>query len=115
MNILGIHIGYDSSVALVVDGESIGDVAEERFTRIKHYCGLPIKSIEYCLNAADASFKDIDIIAVPSKEQRPKLNFLFDLRGNKVERQTTPREILEYFRKKSPSINNELECGIRSI
>ena len=51
MNILGIHIGHDSSVALIRDGKIIADVAEERFTRTKHYAGLPIRSLEYCLKA----------------------------------------------------------------
>jgi len=33
MKILGVHIGHDSSAALVVDGRIVADVAEERFTR----------------------------------------------------------------------------------
>ena len=51
MNILGVHIGHDSSAALVKDGQIISDVAEERFTRTKHYAGLPIQAIEYCLSS----------------------------------------------------------------
>ena len=32
MNILGVHIGHDSSAALIQNGRILADVAEERFT-----------------------------------------------------------------------------------
>ena len=44
MKVLGIHIGHDSSAALIVDGCIVADVAEERFNRIKHSCELPVIS-----------------------------------------------------------------------
>src|SRR5256885_16806906 len=59
MNILGIHIGHDSSAALVVDGRIVADVAEERFTRLKHYAGLPIRAIEYCLKSQRLTMADL--------------------------------------------------------
>ena len=67
MNILGIHIGHDSSAALVVDGKIVADVAEERFTRIKHYSGLPIRSINYCLEYANITMEDLTAVAIPEK------------------------------------------------
>jgi carbamoyltransferase len=88
MNVLGLHIGHDSSAALVRDGHIVADVAEERFVRIKHYSGLPIRSIEYCLRSQNLTMNDIDIIALPAAGVAPHLNFLFDLKGAKVE---TPR------------------------
>ena len=78
MNVLGVHIGHDSSAALIVDGEIAADVAEERFNRIKHYCGLPIHSIDYCLESRNLAIKDIDMIAVSSIGRIEGLNYLFD-------------------------------------
>ena len=48
--ILGIG-GYtvDSSATLLIDGELIGSVNEERFTRKKHQGGWPEHSIRYLI------------------------------------------------------------------
>ncbi len=86
MNILGIHIGHDSSAALIINGKIIADVAEERFNRIKHYCGLPIHAIEYCLFSQHLSMNDIDTIAISSCGIVEGLNFLFDLKREKKEK-----------------------------
>jgi len=56
--ILGIHIGYDSRAALVVDGRIVADVAEELFIRTKHYSSLPIALIDYCLRSPGVSIAD---------------------------------------------------------
>jgi carbamoyltransferase len=96
MNVLGIHIGHDSSAALVVNGKVVADVAEERFTRTKHYCGLPIASIDYCLKSQKLKMADIDIVAVPTECSLPDLNFLLDLKGAKQERKTQKRRMLEF-------------------
>ena len=71
MNVLGIHIGHDSSACLVVDGRIVADVAEERFTRTKHYAGLPINAIDYCLSEGGLKIEDIDQVAVPSSGPIP--------------------------------------------
>ena len=48
--VLGIHVGrFERS--LIVDGEIVACVLEERFCRVKHYAGLPIQAITYCLAA----------------------------------------------------------------
>jgi len=99
MKILGVHIGHDSSASLVIDGKICADVAEERFNRIKHYCGLPIKSIEYCLKSNNLNISDIDIIAVPSKGSIPELNFLFDLKGNMKEQKSKTGQMFEFARR----------------
>ena len=98
MNILGIHIGHDSSAALVVDGRIVADVAEERFTRTKHYCGLPIRALEYCLKSRKLTMEDIDALAVPAACSVPDLNFLFDLHGAKREKFTHKRQAFEFVR-----------------
>jgi carbamoyltransferase len=86
MNVLGVHIGHDSSAALVRDGRIVADVAEERFVRIKHYSGLPINSIDYCLKSQNLTMNDIDAIAIPAAGVAPDLNFLFDLKGTRAEK-----------------------------
>lgn len=82
MNVLGVHIGHDSSASLVIDGKIVADVAEERFTRIKHFVGLPIKSIEYCLKYAGLTMEDLSAVAIPGGRARD-LNSLFALKGNR--------------------------------
>src|SRR3989442_15566396 len=106
MKILGIHIGHDSSAALVVDGKIVADVAEERFPRIKHYSGLPIASISYCLQSRGLKIEDIDVVAVPAEGAVPDLNFLLDLKGSKQEQATRKRKLAELARSllKSPAI-----------
>ena len=96
MNVLGIHIGHDSSAALVVDGRIVADVAEERFTRVKHYAGLPLRSIEYCLKSQGLAMSDIDIVAIPTSWGVPVLNFLLGLKGAREERKTYARRALEF-------------------
>ncbi len=98
MRILGIHIGHDSSAALVIDGRIIADVAEERFTRTKHYCGLPIRAVDYCLKSQQLTMEDIDMVAVPAAVSVPDLNFLLDLKGAKRERMTRKRQALEFVK-----------------
>ena len=66
MNVLGVHVGHDSSAALVRDGKIVADVAEERFVRTKHYSGLPLHAIDYCLKSQNLSIADIHSIAIPT-------------------------------------------------
>ena len=61
MNIIGISCFYhDSAAALIINGNIISAVQEERFTRIKHDARFPINSIKYCLNSANLKIPDID-------------------------------------------------------
>jgi len=74
MIILGLNAYHgDSSACIVVDGKLIAAVEEERFTRIKHWAGLPIQSVKYCLNEAKVKLEDVDHIAV---NRDPKANFM---------------------------------------
>ena len=86
VNILGVHIGHDSGAALVKDGKIISDVSEERFNRIKHYSGVPIESIDFCLSKGNLTIEDINIIATPNYGVVTDLNYIFDLQGNKREK-----------------------------
>ena len=65
MIILGLNINHaDTSACLVINGKVITAIEEERFVRIKHYAGLPINSIEFCLEQSELEIKDIDFITV---------------------------------------------------
>ena len=61
--ILGISAYYhDSAASLIIDGEIIAAAQEERFTRIKGDSSFPHFAINYCLNEAKISLKDVDKI-----------------------------------------------------
>src|SRR3990167_10973405 len=63
MNILGISAYYhDSAACLLIDGEIKAAAQEERFTRKKHDARFPKHAIEYCLEEAKISLKEIDYI-----------------------------------------------------
>lgn len=58
--ILGVG-GYtaDASATLLVDGEVIGAIEEERFTREKHQGGWPEAAIEFLLKSAKLKLSDV--------------------------------------------------------
>lgn len=65
MKILGLNAYHgDSSACIVIDGELICAIEEERIRRIKHWAGLPSESIKWCLSFADIGIEDIDYIAI---------------------------------------------------
>ena len=63
--ILGICYGHDASAALVIDGQNIANIAEERFTRTKNDGSFPINAIEYCLKEAGIETGDLDAVVFP--------------------------------------------------
>tara|TARA_B100001248_G_C27391580_1_gene462691 strand:+ start:123 stop:1913 length:1791 start_codon:yes stop_codon:yes gene_type:complete len=72
---LGINVSHGASASLMVNGEIILAFQEERFNKIKNFCGYPKISIEKCLDyveknkliVEEASFSTIDNIAFPFK------------------------------------------------
>jgi carbamoyltransferase len=68
MIILGLSgaLNHDPSAAILVDGEIVAAVEEERFVREKHAKGrMPIESARYCLHTAGISAKEVDVVAFP--------------------------------------------------
>src|SRR3989339_920256 len=71
MRILGIHgnfgkADHDPAAVLIIDNNIVAAAEEERFVRYKHAVGLmPDRAIQFCLNKAKISMKDIDVIAFP--------------------------------------------------
>lgn len=73
-SILGINAYHgDASAAIVVDGQLVAAVEEERFNRIKHWAGFPAESIRYCLEQAGIGGADVDHVAISFD---PRANFL---------------------------------------
>ncbi|EIJ43093.1 putative carbamoyl transferase, NodU family [Beggiatoa alba B18LD] len=73
MNILGISAYYhDSAATLVMNGEIIAAVQEERFTRKKNEAVFPVNSIQYCLEAGNIAFGSVDYVVFYDK---PLLKF----------------------------------------
>ncbi|MFH0890685.1 MAG: carbamoyltransferase C-terminal domain-containing protein [Candidatus Liptonbacteria bacterium] len=62
--VLGIHFDHDAGAAIVVDGQIMADVSEERFNRSKHSGDDPVSAIGYCLQTAGVSVSEVDEIAV---------------------------------------------------
>src|SRR5687767_725804 len=63
--ILGINTFHaGSSAAIVIDGEPVVALAEERLNRVKYYAGFPKLSIAKCLETAGLKFSDVDAVAV---------------------------------------------------
>ncbi|MFO1000132.1 MAG: carbamoyltransferase C-terminal domain-containing protein [Planctomycetaceae bacterium] len=65
MKIIGLNAYHgDASAALVVDGQLVAAVEEERFNRVKHWAGFPGESIRWCLQKAGLNASEVDHIAI---------------------------------------------------
>jgi carbamoyltransferase len=84
MYILGINAYHgDSSACIIKDGEIVAAAEEERFRRIKHWAGFPSEAINYCLEEAGISPREIDHIGVsrnPSAHLHKKALFALSKR-----------------------------------
>ncbi len=63
--VLGINAFHaGAAAAVVVDGQPIAAIAEERLNRVKYYSLFPKESIRKCLELAGLDWSDIDAVAV---------------------------------------------------
>jgi carbamoyltransferase len=63
MYVLGLNVSFhDTSACLIKDGKIIAAIEEERLSRNKHELSYPMRAIRYCLNAANITIKDVDLI-----------------------------------------------------
>lgn len=73
MYTLGINAYHGDSSACIYKGtELIAATEEERILRVKHWAGLPVEAIKFCLNEARISLKEVDAITV-SRDPKAKL------------------------------------------
>ena len=90
--VLGINAYHaDSAACLVVDGEIVGAVEEERFLRAKHWAGFPTEAIRWCLSRGGLTLAEVDHVAL---NRDPRAN-LARKAGYVVKRRPTPRLVLE--------------------
>jgi len=77
--ILGINAYHASaSAALLVDGQPVAAIAEERLNRVKYYAGFPKLAIQACMKQAGVTFKDIDTVAIgrdPNANRAKKVEY----------------------------------------
>lgn len=70
---LGLNAYHgDSSACIYKNDELIAATEEERILRIKHWAGLPLEAIKFCLEEANITLKDVDVITV-SRDPKAKL------------------------------------------
>ncbi len=78
--ILGINTFHaGASAALVVDGQPVAAIAEERLNRVKYSAVFPKLAIQECLAFAGLGFGDIDYVAVgrePSANRARKIAYV---------------------------------------
>lgn len=113
MKILGINAFHgDSSAALVVDGQLVAAVEEERFNRVKHWAGFPSESIRYVLEEGGVSIGDIEHVAVSFNPRANLVRKAFFA----LAKRPSIRSIIDRLRRqgKSFSIRQQLAaaCGV---
>ena len=64
VRILGLTTMGDAAATLIVDGEIVAAVEEERFSRRKHHSGFPFRAVEFCLAQGDITMADVDHVAL---------------------------------------------------
>jgi len=93
--ILGLNAFHgDAAAALVIDGELVNAVEEERLNRVKHCAGFPELAARWCLEDAGLDPRELDHVAIG---RDPRANI-----GAKVVRtiltRPSPRYVMERFR-----------------
>ncbi|EPH44683.1 carbamoyltransferase C-terminal domain-containing protein [Streptomyces aurantiacus] len=58
-------VGHDAAAALVIDGEVVAAVEEERLSRVKKTSDFPVNAINWCLESAGVELDQVDVFAFP--------------------------------------------------
>ena len=62
---LGLNFNHaDSSACIFIKNELKNAIEEERINRIKHWAGIPVESIKFCLKENNLEFSDIENITI---------------------------------------------------
>lgn len=107
MVIIGLNMFHgDASACIIKDGILLAAAEEERFTRIKHWAGVPINALNFCLETAKVTIKDVEHISInrnPNANKFAKLKFALG-------RIYRPSALIDRIRKlnKITSIESEL-------
>lgn len=76
--VLGINTAHDASACVLIDGQLVAAVSEERLTRVKHHEGFPHRAMAYCLEYAGLTLGDVDCAVINEYAQT---DFALELRG----------------------------------
>jgi len=72
MVVVGFSVGHHKGAALVIDGELVVAITEERLTRLKgdgaYQTDMPIHSIDYCLSSQNLRYEDVDLFVYNTVE-----------------------------------------------
>lgn len=123
MIILGINAYHgDSSACLVINGKLMAAAEEERFTRVKHWAGLPIQAITYCLKVGNLSLYEVDAIAINRNPQahvvrkllygiqaRPNFARLVDRLRNRKKLKSLGDELAASFQLESSRLDSKIQ------
>ena len=63
MNIIGINVSHNASACLMINGHIVIAAQEERFTKVKNFCGYPKQAIDYCLEYLKKGDLTVDRVA----------------------------------------------------
>jgi carbamoyltransferase len=78
--VLGINAAHDAAACLLINGELITAVPEERLTRSKRHEGYPYLSVQYCLETAGlGDLNNVDVIVI---NEYVRNDFGLDLRNS---------------------------------
>ncbi len=103
MYILGINAYHgDSSACIYKDGNLIAATEEERIRRVKHWAGLPVEAVKFCLKEAGITLQEVQVITV---SRDPWAKFYY-----KILHVLRNHTSLKAVRKKAVHIN-----GVRTI
>jgi carbamoyltransferase len=117
LHILGLSAYYhDSAAVLIQNGEILAAAQEERFTRRKHDAQFPANAIEYCLNDAKISPKEIDYVVFYDKpflkfERLLETYIAFAPKGFKSFRKAIPIWLKEKLFQKKLLCDELHKCG----
>jgi len=117
IHILGLSAYYhDSAAAIIQNGVILAAAQEERFTRRKHDARFPINAIEYCLNDAGISPKEIDYVVFYDKpflkfERLLETYLAFAPRGFNSFRKAIPLWLKEKLFQKKLLCDELHKCG----
>jgi carbamoyltransferase len=87
-----ISQGHDSAAALVVDGEVVAAVAQERISRRKHTGEFPQGAIESCLEQAGLNAQDLDAVVHAFDYQPYRAMYALDPISSECYREVLSRE-----------------------
>jgi carbamoyltransferase len=123
MIILGVCNAPDSGAALIVDGELVAAVNEERFVRSKLFRGFPKLSLEWVLRSQHLTVADVDLVGcgawagMSSEETLPRLveDIYYQVSESKLQSREAVMKRIEVSARRDAHFRRELANELTSI